>query len=410
VTRPDRSRATFRALLDDLAYAADAAGPAGCGALLAGIAALVLVLSLWSGGVRCALRRVLLTFALGVPLCVGLFYASCFLDGRNIRLGPAAAGFVPCSLHTQTNRTTGLLSPSHLVAWHLRRGFRVLNVSDKDAVDGALEAVEHARDTGMLVVVGEEWHGHPHMLLVGVRRAWKPAEADPAKTIAGVHEEGGAVFVAHPWSKLEGRLEGVLEAGADGAEIVNGVVHGGRHVIETALDAGKTVIGVIDYKYGPHVTALTLLPERAAESATGVVRALQARQAEVVYAVPGGAFTGAQWDAVSIARSVWGGLRSLLETPLPRRAVWLAWLALGALLWWIASRPREGRRMGIRTARILFGAAAAVELALPLALGWQFREAFGTVPLPALLAAAAVAAVPLLAASAVLARAERERA
>jgi predicted metal-dependent phosphoesterase TrpH len=411
-TRPDRSRATPRALLDDLAWAAAAAGPEGCAALLVLTAALVLLLSLWSHGVRCALRRVLVTFALGLPLCVGLFYASCFLEGLDIRLGPAAKaeGLVPCSLHTQTNRTTGLLSPAHLVAWHLRRGFRVLNVSDKDAVHGALEAVEHARGTGLLVVVGEEWHGHPHLLLVGVRRAWKPEEVDGGGTIEGVRAEGGAVFVAHPWSKLEGRLEAVLELGADGAEVVNGVVHGGRHVIESALRAEKALIGVVDYKYGPHVTAVTLLPERAAESAAGVVQALRDRKAEVVYAVPGGAVTGAEWDAASLARPAWSGLRTLLETPRPRRAVWFAWLAGAAVLWWIASRPREGRRMGKGTARILLAASAVVELVLPATLGWQFREAFGTIPVPTLLGVAAVAAVPLLGASMVLARTERERA
>lgn len=412
VTHPDRSTATFAALLEDFAYAADAAGPVGCGALLAGIAALVLVVSLWSWGVRCALRRVLVTFALGIPLCLGLFYASCFLEGRNIRLGPAADGYVPCSLHTQTDRTTGLLSPRHLAAWHLRRGFRVLNVSDKDRIDGALEAAEFARaqQAPMLVLVGEEWHGHPHLLLVHVKRAFDPRETDGRRTVEAVQSEGGAVFVAHPWSKLPGRLEEALALGADGAEVVNGVVHGGRHVIESVLDGKKALIGVIDYKYGPHVTAVTLLPERAADTAAGVVAALRRGRAEVVYAVPGGAMTGAAFDAASLARSIWSGVRSLLETSLARRAVWLAWLAGAAVLWWISCRPREGRRMGSGTARILLALGCAVELALPAALGWQFKETFGTVPVAVLLCVAAVAAVPVLAASVVLGRLERERA
>ena len=87
--------------------------------------------------------------------------------------------------------------------------------------------------------------------------------------IAGVHEDGGALIVAHPWSKLKRPLAGVLDQGVDGVEVVNGVIHGGRHVVEAALGdrsapaMRKALIGSLDYKLGPHVNAVTLIPHAA---------------------------------------------------------------------------------------------------------------------------------------------------
>lgn len=419
VVVPDRDTISPWALPEDLAYAAAAAGPEGCGWLLIGLAVAALVLGLWTRGLLGGVRRLMLVLALGVPFCLALLYGSCYLDGRQIRLGPEAVDeYVICSLHSQTDRTTGLLSPPDVVRWHLKRGFRVLNVSDRDEIRAGLEALEFARqenpDPPMLVLVGEEWHAHPDLVLLNVKRARKAHRLEDEalkETVADVRREGGLVFVAHPWAKLEPRsLDSMFLAGVDGAEIVNGVIHGGSLVIEAARRHEKALVGVIDYKHGPHVNAVTLLRMDRARTPAGVVAALRERDTKVLFAVPGGTTTGAAYEAADLGvTGAAAGLRALFETPRSRRATWLVWLALVVGLWWLTTREPEGdarRSMSRRQARILFIACCLIEYALPAGTAWEVRATLGTVPVMLLLGLAAVVAVPLLAAAHTLARTE----
>jgi len=332
---------------------------------------------------------------------------------------------VPASLHTQTDRTTGLLSPRHVLDWHYRRHFRVVNVSDKDVVAPAREARRIARERGyvppLLVVVGEEWHGRPDLVLVNVKRDWDPGEFAPdarlERTVRGVQREGGAVLLAHPWSKLPLPLDEALATGLDGVEVVNGVIHGGAHVVQAAQRHDRALVGTIDYKFGPHVNALTLLPADSARSPAGVVEALRARRTRVLFAVPGGARTEKEWRAgePGLMGTV-NGIRTLYETPRARRAVWVAWFAGLLLLWRIATLerpPKEGegprRTLSHRAAALLFALSCLVEFCVPAGLSWQVRAAFGTIPVPLLIAVACVFAVPLLASSQVLARHAAQR-
>ncbi len=410
-TTPDRSAVHARAFLDDLAYAAAAAGPIGSGLLVAALAMLVWLVSCLTRGLRCAMRRILVTFAIGIPGALCVLYLSCFLDGRAIRLGPDALDWIPASLHTQTHRTTGLLSPSDLVRWHYQRGFRVLNVSDRDTTAGALAARKMASQKdfrpSLLVLIGEEWHGHPDIVLVNAKQDWKPGNPALPELVQRVREQGGASFLAHPWAKLPGTLDESLVDGLDGVEIVNGVIHGGTLVRDAAKKHEKCLLGTTDYKYGPHVNVITLLPAEAAKSPANVVRALRHRHTRILYAVPGGAVTGEVWKARRLGlTSAQAGLRSLCETPRQRRLVWFGWLALTAALWRVSTWKKVAAPARLRGPRLLFFGSAIVLLALPLALGWQFRERFGTVAIPVLLAMASVAIVPLLATSHMLGRAE----
>jgi hypothetical protein len=421
VVVPDRTRVTPWALPLDLAYAAAAAGPEGCGWLLVGLAIAALVTGLWSRGLLGGVRRLMMVLALGIPLCFALFYGSCFLDGRQIRLGPEAADeWVIASLHSQTDHTTGLLSPPNVVRWHFQRGFRVLNVSDRDEIRAGQEAVEFARREGfappMLVLVGEEWHVHPDLVLVNVnkaRKAYRLLDDDLKETVADVKREGGLVLVAHPWAKLDPRtLDMMLAADVDGAEIVNGVIHGGSLVVEAARRHKKALVGVIDYKYGPHVNAVTLIRMNRARTAVGVVAAVRERDTMVLYAVPGGTTTGAAYEAADLGvTGAAAGLRALFETPRPRRATWLVWLAAIAGLWWLTVREPKGgggRAMSRHLARVMFVVCCLIEFALPVGTSWEVRAIVGTIPVVALLAIAAAVAVPLLAAAHTLAQAERK--
>ena len=405
---PDRTAFDWDALLVDFSYAVAAGGPLGVLLFVLGIVLLAFLIGLWCHGPRCAARRTLVILALAAPLCVGLGYVSCFLDGRTIRLGPDATegriAYVPASLHAQSNRSTGLLTPRQLVTWHFKRGFRVLVVSDRRGIEGAVEARRVATALRLfppvLVLNGQEWHASPDIVLFHIRKPITGQVSIP-DGLARIREEGGGAFVAHPWDKLDQPLEEILEAGADGVEVVNGVIHGGERVLKAALRHEKALLGVLDYKFGPHVLALTLIPGPLARTGDGVVTAIRERATRVLYAVPGGALTGEQWDAgeaVGIAglRAV---LQVLLETPRMRRLAWLSWLALFAVLWSLATRAgrRPRRVMPESTARGILIASAAIMLLMPFLLHWQVRAWVGIVPVNLLLAIWTLLAVPLLA-------------
>ena len=250
-----------------------------------------------------------------------------------------------------------------------------------------------------MVLVGEEWHGGPDVVLVNVRKRWSP-DIPIRELVAGVRAEGGATFVAHPWSKVARPMEELFDAKVDGLEVVNGVIRARAHIVRKAVAGEKSLLGVIDYKYGPHVNALTLIPARFAETPAGVVEAIRTRRTRVLYAVPGKAMTGEQWASATLGTSgAFAGLRTLLETPLKRRLEWFLVLALFPALWWVATRKAPRRRMGARVALPLFFVCCAIELAIPAALSWQFRAAFGSAPVLLLLAIAALVAVPLIAAT-----------
>ncbi|MFI5401654.1 MAG: PHP domain-containing protein [Planctomycetota bacterium] len=433
VEMPKRDAPTLFAPLHDLAYAAADAGPMGCLWLLGAVVFLAIVRGLWSQGVKGALRRALLAVALGGPLGLALLYASCFVDGRVIRLGPEATEWVPASLHNHTDRSTGLLSPRDLVIWHVKRDFRVLNVSDKNTIKGGLLArdalarlveEEGPLTPPLVVTVGDEWHGQPDIVFVhATREPQLPPEPERdltpqerkahrlrylAELAAAVHADGGALFLAHPWSKVPGemRLEEMFGAGLDGVEVFNGVIHGGDSWISTAVDANKALFGVLDYKFGPHVNTLTLLDARLAVTPEGVAKAVRSGATLVLYAVPRGPRSAAEWKAAQVGlRGAMEGLLSLREVPRARRAVWFGWGALGILLWWITTRRDRG--LGRAAARTLFFACAAGELLLLALVSSQARAAIGTVPVAVVVAATAVLAVPLLVASHSLALLER---
>ena len=418
VEPPPREKTELISPVHDFAYAAAAAGPEGCAWLLSGLALIVFVLGLWARGFRGALRRFLLTLALGVPLSLALLYASCFLPGRTIRLGPEAQNYAIAGLHVQTDRTSGLLSPKDVVLWHAARGFSVLNVSDRNTIEPALEAVAFAQRAAivppLLVTVGEEWHGSPDVLLVNVKRSWptKP-RLTVAALSAGVRAEGGATFVAHPWDKIppDRSLDELLDDGLDGMEIVNGVIYGGRGRVELARSRKKALLGVLDYKFGPHVNAVTLIDAEFARSPQGVVQALRQGDTHVLYAVPGGTMSGEEWKAAELGiTGAAAGFRSLLESGRLRRVTWYFWLVVATILWWITSRDRPqgtGKPASVRVARFIFIGCGFAMMMVPLGVSWQVRESIGTIPIFLLLITAVVLAVPLLATCHVLDRAER---
>lgn len=402
--QPARDTAGIFSFLDDLSYAAAAGGPLVCAISIFLVGVVAMVRGFWSQGLRGGERRLVLVIVLGLPLSLALLYNSCFLPGQRIVLGPEAIDYVPASLHTQTYYSTGLLSPRDLVRWHWQRGFGVLAVTDKDNITAGLLARESAARMGLepplVVIPGEEYHGHPHLVFLNVRRTHLPTHEPMAEAVRAVHEGGGAVILAHPWSKRDRTpLDEVLRQGMDAVEIVNEMVHGGMQVIEAARRTSKSLVAVIDYKAGPNAQAMTLIPRALAATAEGVVRAIRERRTSSIYAKPGGSRTGAAYEADSFG--IWSlraALRALYETPRLRRATWVAWLAGVAVLWHLATRRRD-RPATTGKWKVLFIVCCLAQGLVMSALSWQVREAIGPIPVPILLAIATVFAVPLLAAS-----------
>ena len=403
VIEPDRDSVHALALFDDLSYAAAAAGIQGAPAIVLGLLLLIVLVSLWTCGCTACGRRVLLFLGLAVPAGLALLYNSGHLPGRTIALGPEATSWVPASLHTQTDRSTGLFSAGDLVNWHIRRGFRVLCVSDKDTDEGGRAAIRHVREklklapAAFLVVAGEEYHGHPDLVFVNVKRSFTPDRRPKAEVIKEVQDEGGAVILAHPWSKLDAPFETALSWGLDAVEIVNGVIYGGVNRVAATRANQKAMVGTIDYKYGPHVTALTLIPQKYATTPEGVVKALRTAQTRVLFAIPGGEISGEHWKS----RPHWlvgaqSGLQELYRAPRPRRAVWFAWIVVVAVLWRLGTYKQVAPEKRARW-RLLFYVCCALEFVSMGALGWQFRESIGTIPVPMLICFNALVAVPLLA-------------
>jgi len=417
VEAPPRVQASPVSPLSDFAYAAAAAGPEGCAWALGGILVLVFAVGLWARGLRGALRRTVLACALGVPLCLGLLYASCFLRGRMIRLGPEGVAFTPANFGARTDRGAGLLSPENVVRWHAERGFTVVNVADRDTLAGVEPARRFAREqaAGLLVLTGEELTTSPPLLLVNAGLSAPGETVPPLESLAAqVHAAGGALILEHPWDHVpaDRSLEDLLGAGIDGMEIVNGVIHGGRRRLETARAQQRALVGAFDVRYGPHVNAVTLLPQELAATPEGVVTALRRGDTRVLYAVPGGVMSGEEWKAAELGiTGAAAGFEALRECPRSRRAIWYVWIGGAAFLWWMTTRPRGEVRGGLgpRAARVLFGVCAALELVLPVAVHWEVRALIGTIPMWLLLGLAGMLAVPLLAATHALARTELSR-
>jgi len=342
---------------------------------------------------------------LGVPLGTALLYASCFLPGRGIVLGPDAGDVVLANLNTKTHYSTGFMSPAQLRNWHYAHGVRVLNVADRDQVDGARKAArfnfDHPAEPRMTVIVGQEWRARPDLVLVNVDRLWDMSDDERAILVAGVRKGGGATFVAHPWSRMEGKtLTSVLAEKIDGVELVNGVINGGREVIDAAQEREPpyAMLGVTDPKFGPHLNAVTLIPSKYADTPRGVVEALRRGLTEVLYAVPGGTVTSRERAANPLRTlGVLPALYSLGEVPLGRRVVWVITIVLMLSMWWISTRGAHRARLRRHWAFLMFVGSGIVLLGAPLAMSWELRAAVGPVPVPVLLICVAPFAVTLLA-------------
>jgi hypothetical protein len=112
--------------------------------------------------------------------------------------------WIVADLHMHTNHSHDCsIEPSALVAHAEEEGLGVIAVTDHNVFDGALEAVELARDRELIVIPGEEVKTDRDGEVIGLfLRTEIPRGMPLADTLAAIREQEGVVYVPHPFDRM----------------------------------------------------------------------------------------------------------------------------------------------------------------------------------------------------------------
>ncbi len=112
--------------------------------------------------------------------------------------------WILCDLHTHTSWSHDcLVEPAELVDHAEREGLGAIAVTDHNAFGGALEAFEHARDSTLTVIPGEEIKTAGQGEVIGLFLDEEiPRGLSFADTIAAIREQGGLVYLPHPFDRM----------------------------------------------------------------------------------------------------------------------------------------------------------------------------------------------------------------
>jgi len=260
---------------------------------------------------------------------------------------PEDAPFVLANLHTHTTQSNGFLTPEQAVLWHLKRGYKVVAITDSNTVKGgeiAKKFVESANLHSALriphsfpltVLVGEEFRGKTHLLMLNIRRDISPRDFDVPSAIKEVKRQGGIVIAAHPWSGRHSIYE-LLEWGVDGFEIVNNAVLGDEKLRSLCRKHGLAVLGSLDFRSGCVPETATVLPVWA-NTPEKVAEALRKGICAVIY-FPNQVSEG-KFDPL---RSWLDKLEGLWQTGGTANLIGVAFWALVASWLWRRRREHEG--------------------------------------------------------------------
>lgn len=111
--------------------------------------------------------------------------------------------WIPFELHTHTPHSDGTHTLLEMCRAAAGLGLGGIALTDHNTVSGLLDAEEVSRETGVAIIPGMEWTTfYGHMLTLGAPYCeWRDlGQGDIAKGIARVHEAGGIVGIAHPFS------------------------------------------------------------------------------------------------------------------------------------------------------------------------------------------------------------------
>lgn len=154
---------------------------------------------------------------------------------------PAGAGAGPgapagaryrVDLHAHTGHSKDSLCPAgDLLAAAVRRGLAGLAVTDHDTVGGALQALalverQPERYPGLTIIPGEEVKTREGELIALYILETIPHRLTPEETVRRIRDQGGLVFVPHPFDRVRGSrlsaaaLDRVADT-VDGIEVFN---------------------------------------------------------------------------------------------------------------------------------------------------------------------------------------------
>jgi predicted metal-dependent phosphoesterase TrpH len=112
--------------------------------------------------------------------------------------------WIVCDLHTHTSWSHDCqVEPAELIEHAEREGLGAVAVTDHNEFGGALEAVELARDRELIVIAGEEVKTAAQGEVIGLFLQEEiPRGLSFEETIAAIREQGGLVYVPHPFDRM----------------------------------------------------------------------------------------------------------------------------------------------------------------------------------------------------------------
>jgi predicted metal-dependent phosphoesterase TrpH len=112
--------------------------------------------------------------------------------------------WIVCDLHMHTSWSHDCsIEPQELVDYAEAIGLGAIAVTDHNVFGGALEALEAARDRKLIVIPGEEVKTDGQGEVIGLfLKEEIPRGKSFADTVAAIQEQGGLVFVPHPFDRM----------------------------------------------------------------------------------------------------------------------------------------------------------------------------------------------------------------
>lgn len=145
-----------------------------------------------------------------------------------------------CDLHCHTLYSyDSSTSPKEMVDAALKKGIDCLAITDHGEIEGALKAIDYAKEKPILIIPGIEIKTKEGDIL-GLNIKEKIENGLSAKeTILKIKKLGGMAILPHPFAlfyPFKGKIEEILEL-VDGIEVLNGSVFGGGN--KKAMELAK---------------------------------------------------------------------------------------------------------------------------------------------------------------------------
>jgi len=275
---------------------------------------------------------------------------------------PKDAPFLLANLHTHTTQSNGFLTPEQAVLWHMRRGYKVVAITDSNTVRGGEIAREFVKEKNLpvTVLVGEEFRGKTHLVLLNISKDISPRDFDVPSAIKEAKRQGGIVIVAHPWTSKHS-IEDLAGWGVDGFEIVNGATLGDDKLQTFCKRRKFAVLGNLDFRSDYIPETATVLP-RWATTPDKVAEALKGGKCAALYL--SNRVGVSEFDLLrSPLKSWFGELKDLWKTGAAANFVGIAFWALVGQL--VLRRKRSGTKTNPKTwSQRKFVALLALALAL----------------------------------------------